>query len=110
MTAPADFFSVAEKVVVVTGGLGQLGRQFTRSLLTRGANVVVLDKVVAEKAVEAHYEGEAANDHLLYVECDVTKRASLESALQRAIEHYGLPHGLINNAALDSPPVSITAG
>ena len=38
-----ELFSVDSKVVVVTGGLGQLGSQFARTLLERGAAVAVLD-------------------------------------------------------------------
>ena len=34
-----DLFNVKDRVVVVTGGLGQLGRQFSLALLERGARV-----------------------------------------------------------------------
>ena len=35
---------------------------------------------------------------------DVTDRASVESALERVVTEFGVPHLLVNNAALDSPP------
>ena len=40
---PDPLFDVSGKVAVVTGGLGQLGRQFTLGLLQRGARVAIFD-------------------------------------------------------------------
>jgi NAD(P)-dependent dehydrogenase (short-subunit alcohol dehydrogenase family) len=89
-----DLFSVQGKVVVITGGLGQLGRQFSRTLAERGARVAVFD-------LQAPERGE---DNFLSVPVDVTRRASLEDGLRRVKAAWGAPHALINNAALDSPP------
>ncbi len=87
-------FDLSGRVVVITGGLGQLGRQFTGALLERGAKVAVWD-------LEA-----PASDRqdLLYLEADVTRRESLEQALAAVEQRWGTPWGLVNNAALDSPP------
>ncbi|MBA3295466.1 MAG: SDR family oxidoreductase [Acidobacteria bacterium] len=88
-------FSLEDRVAVVTGGLGQLGRQFTTALGSAGARVAVLD----------HREGSAADtDSLLHVRADVTDRASLERAVAVVEARWGPPHILINNAALDSSP------
>jgi NAD(P)-dependent dehydrogenase (short-subunit alcohol dehydrogenase family) len=35
---------------------------------------------------------------------DVTDRASVEAAAERVVSELGVPHLLVNNAALDSPP------
>jgi NAD(P)-dependent dehydrogenase (short-subunit alcohol dehydrogenase family) len=95
-------FSVSGKVVIVTGGMGQLGRQFTRALAERGAKVAVLDQKIDEAAAAQHF-GELRNS-LLLVATDITKRASLEAALTEINQKLGTPEGLINNAGLDSPP------
>lgn len=87
-------FSVDDRTVVVTGGLGQLGRQFTDVLIENGANVAVVDT----------QRGPRDTDRCLYLEADVTDRASLESAASRIERAFGPPHVLVNNAALDSPP------
>jgi NAD(P)-dependent dehydrogenase (short-subunit alcohol dehydrogenase family) len=96
VTADA-LFSVRDRVVVVTGGLGRLGRQFTRTLLEQGARVAVLDR---------QHEAAAADSstNRMVVEADITDRASLERALATIVGRWGAPFGLVNNAALDSPP------
>jgi len=89
-------FSVRDRVVIVTGGLGRLGRQFTRALLEQGARVAVLDR----------QREQAADDspNRMVVEADITDKASLERALAAVVDRWGPPFGLVNNAALDSPP------
>jgi NAD(P)-dependent dehydrogenase (short-subunit alcohol dehydrogenase family) len=80
MTDP--LFDLSGRVAVVTGGLGQLGSVYVDGLRERGMNVAVWD-VAADPSV------------------DVTDRGSIEAALERL---DGVPHLLVNNAALDSPP------
>lgn len=88
-------FSLDGRVAVITGGLGQLGRQFTAALTAAGARVAVVDQRQAEAG---------DSDTCLYVAADVTVRASLERALAAIESRWGPPHVLVNNAALDSPP------
>src|SRR5689334_23068097 len=40
---PSDRFSVEGQVIVVTGGLGQLGSEYAAALLDAGARVALLD-------------------------------------------------------------------
>ena len=88
-----SLFDLDGRVAVVTGGMGQLGQVYVRGLVARGMRVAVLD--VAGGDVP---EGARA------YEVDVTDRAAIEAA-ERAIEaEWGVPHVLVNNAALDSPP------
>lgn len=99
-----DLFSVQGKVVVVTGGLGQLGRQFCRALVGRGARVAVFDLRADQDKAAARFGDLANHENLLLVPCDVTRRASIEAALEKVVSRWPTPHGLVNNAALDSPP------
>jgi NAD(P)-dependent dehydrogenase (short-subunit alcohol dehydrogenase family) len=39
-----DVFSVKDRVAVVTGGLGQLGTQFTKTLAGAGAKVAIYSR------------------------------------------------------------------
>jgi NAD(P)-dependent dehydrogenase (short-subunit alcohol dehydrogenase family) len=97
---PQNYFRVEGKVVVVTGGCGQLGQQFTLALVEAGARVAVFD--VAPCDVSRF--GEADRDAVLMVEADITSRNSLEAGLSAVITKWGAPDALINNAGLDSPP------
>ncbi|MEQ8433453.1 MAG: SDR family oxidoreductase [Oceanicaulis sp.] len=99
-------FSVEGRTIVLTGGYGKLGRTFAEGLLERGANVVVIERAGAAAMVADIFPDHAGSDRLLVVEADVTRRESLEAALE-TIRARGLePDGLINNAAIDSPPDS----
>jgi NAD(P)-dependent dehydrogenase (short-subunit alcohol dehydrogenase family) len=95
-------FAVEGRVVVVTGGMGQLGRRFARALRERGARVVVLDVAIDEAAVTQRYGHD--RDGLLFVKGDVTSAASLQAALATIEAVWEAPHALINNAAIDAPP------
>lgn len=92
-------FDLSDRVVVVTGGLGQLGREYTRALLDQGARVAVLDVREVGPQVEELRDG-----RVMYVRADVTRRASLVAALAEIRAAWDVPYALINNAALDSPP------
>lgn len=99
-----DLFSVQDKIIVVTGGLGQLGRQFTLALADRGAKVAVFDAKATKQSVAARFGARRDDKNILFLTADITDRSSLESALKQVNKAWGVPHGLINNAALDSPP------
>lgn len=97
-------FDLTGRAIVITGGLGQLGRQFTRALLARGARVAVLDHAVSDEVIASRFGDDRNNDSLIFLRTDVTSRGSLEHALRQVKERFGNPQGLINNAAIDSPP------
>lgn len=99
-----SLFGLNERIVVITGGLGQLGRQFSRAVHTSGAKVVVLDLRTDDDIVAERFGALASDSRMMFLSCDVTSRESLVRALGRIRERWGVPHGLVNNAALDSPP------
>jgi NAD(P)-dependent dehydrogenase (short-subunit alcohol dehydrogenase family) len=86
-------FDLEGRVAVVTGGLGQLGSVYAEGLTERGMRVAVFDVAT----------GEAPQGARAFV-VDVTDRASIEAALREVEAEWGVPHLLVNNAALDSPP------
>jgi NAD(P)-dependent dehydrogenase (short-subunit alcohol dehydrogenase family) len=102
LSTPKDLFSVAGKVAIVTGGMGQLGRQFSLALAERGAKVVVLDQHVEAASIREKFGSIAGQ--ILFFAADITERAALESALKEVATRLGVPEILINNAGIDSPP------
>jgi NAD(P)-dependent dehydrogenase (short-subunit alcohol dehydrogenase family) len=90
----SELFSLNDRVAVVTGGAGQLGREIARGLADHGAKVAIFD-VAAD-------EGENGNVRSFRV--DVTDRAAIERATEEVGKAWAVPHVLVNAAALDSPP------
>jgi NAD(P)-dependent dehydrogenase (short-subunit alcohol dehydrogenase family) len=101
---PESLFSVKDRVVVITGGLGQLGLQFSHALVERGAKVAIFDRRADLEPFEKRFGWRPGSDELICLEADVTERASIEAGLQRVAAGWGTPHALVNSAALDSPP------
>lgn len=98
-----ELFAVKDKIVVVTGGLGQLGRQYTLALAGRGARVAVFDLSRPDERTIADRFSVEGGDIAFYV-VDITSHDSIQHGLDAVKEKWGVPHALINNAALDSPP------
>lgn len=94
-------FDVSGETVVVTGAAGNLGLQYCRALLQRAARVAALDLKPSTGIAALQRE---FSDRFLFVEGDVTRRESLDSALATIGARFGAPTVLINNAAIDSPP------
>jgi NAD(P)-dependent dehydrogenase (short-subunit alcohol dehydrogenase family) len=86
-------FDLEGRVGVVTGGMGQLGSVYASGLTERGMKVAVFDVV-----------GGNVPEGARSFEVDVTDRGSIEAALRVVEAEWGVPHLLVNNAALDSPP------
>jgi NAD(P)-dependent dehydrogenase (short-subunit alcohol dehydrogenase family) len=86
-------FDVSGRVAIVTGGMGQLGSVYAAGLAERGMKVAVFDVTVGE-----------APEGVRALEVDVTDRSSLERATRAVEAEWGVPHLLVNNAGLDSPP------
>lgn len=98
-------FSVEGFVCIVTGGLGQLGTQFTKALLERGAKVAVWGRTVNDARIAAHYTPEEiANPNLRFYSVDITDKGSMNRALDDICAVWGIPTVLVNNAGIDTQP------
>jgi NAD(P)-dependent dehydrogenase (short-subunit alcohol dehydrogenase family) len=86
-------FDLSGRVAVVTGGMGQLGRVYAAGLGERGMRVASFDIAPG-----------TTSDGARAFEVDITDRAAIEEALRGIETEWGVPHVLINNAGLDSPP------
>ncbi|WP_334152706.1 SDR family oxidoreductase [Microbacterium sp.] len=96
-------FSVRDKVVVVTGGFGQIGAEFVRSLHERGARVAVTSRSeVADPAARLGLDD--PEGRLLAVEMDITDQASVDAGFDRVMATWGVPTVVVNNAGIDTQP------
>ena len=75
-----------DKVIIVTGGSGLIGREIVKYLLPEGAIAINAEVGVAtdiEKGI---------------VNCDITSEASISLCIQTVLDKYGRIDGLVNNA------------
>lgn len=98
-----DIFSVQDSVAIVTGGWGQLGKQFVRTLAERGAKVAIFARHVPDSAKLRETFPDCA-DRVIAVSVDITKKKSLQDGVAVVESRWGVPDILINNAGLDTQP------
>ena len=88
----------ADKVVIVTGGYGHLGRAISASLLDNGAIVYVAAR--NEKKFKEIFENElhSGDKPLYFLYCDINSSESINACLAKVFDIEGRIDGLINNA------------
>lgn len=88
--------SIKDKVVIVTGGAGEMGSAIARRLAGEGAKVVIAD--IADGAALA--EELSQTGKAIYVKTDVTSEESTAAMAQAALDAYGRIDAIVNNAGL----------
>lgn len=103
-------FLLTDRVAVVTGGGGLLGRQHAMALLELQATVILTDisddyLVFAKKEVESHkYPGRCFIEQM-----DVSSKESILRVSDKILREHGRVDILINNAAIN-PKVELSGG
>jgi 2-dehydro-3-deoxy-D-gluconate 5-dehydrogenase len=90
-------FDLTNRVAVVTGGNGGIGRGIALGLANAGAAVAILGRN-DEKNQRVLSELKAIGVHSIAVKIDITNRASLEPAINRVESELGGVDILVNNA------------
>lgn len=99
-------FSVENKICIVTGGLGQLGAQYAKTLYERGARVAVFARTVNAERTEKVFPKDKFNyENIRFYQVDITNKAQIEQALDSIEKAWkSVPDVLINNAGIDTQP------
>ena len=95
-------FSLANKVIVVTGGTGILGHAFINGIAQSGGIVGVLgrnEKVANERVASIKNNGGKA----ITLIADVTKESQLLDAKKKILDAFGKINGLVNAAGGNMP-------
>ena len=82
------------KVAIVTGAASGIGLHIANTLKSSGAKVVVADLNV---------ETGLKSDGTFHIQCDVTKKESVENLVKQTMEEYGSVDILVNNAGVNLP-------
>jgi NAD(P)-dependent dehydrogenase (short-subunit alcohol dehydrogenase family) len=97
-------FGLEDKVVILTGGAGFLGKQYTRALLEAGARVVWFENKTDDEILSAAKEFDTeyvTKQKLVFVSVDITHEERVQSAVKAVIDNAGRIDVLINNAAMN---------
>jgi 2-deoxy-D-gluconate 3-dehydrogenase len=100
MTSLPEMFRLDDRVAVVTGGPGLLGKEFCRTLAEAGARVVVVD-INAQAAEDYADQLSQSGYHALAVPTDITDPESVNRLLDAVLREFGRLDVLVNSAALD---------
>lgn len=94
----SDSFSLANRVVVITGGAGLLGQEHAAAVVEAGGTAVIAD-IDIDKAHEAARAIDSLERHAIPIHLDVTDRSSCKAALADVLGRFGRVDVLVNNAA-----------
>jgi NAD(P)-dependent dehydrogenase (short-subunit alcohol dehydrogenase family) len=103
-----QYFGLDGRVALVTGGNSGIGRAIARAFALAGARVVLLARdaeTLAATAAELREAGAGeAGPEAAWVAADLTDRAALADAAERACEPFGEPDILVNSAGVNIRP------
>jgi NAD(P)-dependent dehydrogenase (short-subunit alcohol dehydrogenase family) len=89
-------FELKDKVIIITGGCGLIGRAFAEACAQYGAQVVLADIVAAHPEEKAAELGKRHSQKMLGVSVDVANKNSVIELKEKTIAAFGRIDGLIN--------------
>lgn len=95
---------IENKVIFITGALGQIGSEISESFLKQKAKVVLTDIDLNKKDILEKKFKELGIDenNYLFIKLDITDEQNCIEAVKLAVNKYGEINVLINNAAIDA--------
>ncbi len=95
--------SVKNKVILITGAFGLIGKEISRSYLQHGGKVILAGHRPEQVATLQEQLGSQFNaENFLVTTLDVTDEASIHACLELALQTFDRVDVLVNNAALDA--------
>ena len=95
-------FSLQDKVIIVTGGTGILGRSFVKGIAEAGGNVGILGRN-RERAEERVKEVVEKGGKAIVLTADVMDERQLTEAKKKMLDTFGRIDGLVNAAGGSIP-------
>lgn len=94
-----DFFSLKDKVVIITGGAGLIGKAYVEACAQYGARVFLVDiNDEAAKKVIINVKQQAGNPNVFYQNCSIVEKADVKKLIDLMLKKFGRIDALVNNA------------
>ena len=94
------------KTVFITGGLSGIGKACAIAAAKEGANIAIADRERGTN-IKAMEEIKTEQPEAIFIECDVSVYAQVESAIQKVVCIYGTLDVALNNAGIGGKPSKI---
>jgi len=91
-----DYFSLKDKVAIVTGGNKGLGQAYAVALAKAGANIFVIARSTDWEETERLIK--ETGQKVTFYQADLSDRTVIKSAVEACIQTYGTVDILVNNA------------
>ena len=100
-----NLFDIKDKVIIVTGGCGILGKSIANYLAEQGAKIVILDRV---EEIGKELEAELSKKtEAMFLMTDVLNKEVLEENKKAILERFGTIDILLNAAGGNMPGATI---
>ncbi len=99
-----DIFNIEDKVFVITGGMGILGQNYIKEIISRGGKVAIIDILKYDNKMVEDITNIYGKKNLIYIKSDITQKEEISHSVNKIFNNWGKVDVLINNAAIDSPP------
>jgi NAD(P)-dependent dehydrogenase (short-subunit alcohol dehydrogenase family) len=93
-----DMFCMNNKVVLITGGSGYLGKAMCEILCEYGATLIVASRNHQKNLILKKTINEKYKCNIEIVDLDISDRTSIDECISRVIEDFGRIDVLINNS------------
>lgn len=90
---------LSNKIIVITGGAGLIGKEFVKAVVENGGIAVIADinKEIGLK-VKENLSNELNSTNIDFIQLDITSKSSLNESIQYLDNKYNKIDALVNNA------------
>ena len=74
------------KTIIVTGGAGRLGKEFSKGIVEHQGKVIIAD-ISKEKGKKLNEQ--LSSDKSLFIQVDTTDVGSIKDLISKGIDHFG---------------------
>lgn len=94
-----DYFDLHDKVVIITGGAGLIGKSYVEVCALYGASVylVDVDDEAAKKVID-DVKKKTKNQNVFYQKCSIVDKGKIKKLIDIVLKRHGKIDALVNNA------------